>query len=242
MTNPYDILGISSDADKGEIDAAYNRLITEYQNSAGSDDVSEEIYSYKIQELTTAYNQAVSQCCDKTVLGSTLSENINPYYAPVNSVKLSAQNNKSEKNVQPDNSAPQSGPEAQNTEKSDNDPNDIFGSANRLTELGRYAEAENLLNSISYKDTAEWHFCYGKMCRARGWMNQASEHFYRATVLEPSNEKYRQAYADITEMKAGSSKISPAAMAIAGGALCIGAAGACTLCGAFSVCVGTCAL
>ena len=55
MTNPYEILGVKSDAGKSEIDAAYNRLITEYKNSGSSD---------KIQELTTAYNQAVNQYND----------------------------------------------------------------------------------------------------------------------------------------------------------------------------------
>ena len=44
MTNPYEILGVKSDAGKSEIDAAYNRLITEYKNTGSSD---------KIQELTT---------------------------------------------------------------------------------------------------------------------------------------------------------------------------------------------
>ena len=33
MTNPYEILGVNPDAGKSEIDATYNRLITEYKNS-----------------------------------------------------------------------------------------------------------------------------------------------------------------------------------------------------------------
>lgn len=79
MTNPYEILGVKSDAGKSEIDAAYNRLITEYKNSGSSD---------KIQELTTAYNQAVNQYNESIVLGNTVSQTINPYYAPSDSVNI----------------------------------------------------------------------------------------------------------------------------------------------------------
>lgn len=227
MTNPYEILGIKSDASKAEIDAAYNRLITEYKSSGHSDSVSKEISNYKIQELTTAYNQVINQHNDNTVLGNTVSEIINPYYAPSNTANTNLHNKaldipKSLTNncCSDEDNTDDEKSEKQNSENVyTNDPNDVFGSVIQFIELERYTEAENLLNSINYKDTAKWHYLYGKMCLGRGWMNQAAVHFQRAYVLEPSNDRYRQESLQINKMKLNSSKI-PKAVIAGGAAIC----------------------
>lgn len=221
MTNPYEILGVRSDSSKAEIDSAYNHLMTEYRNSGNSDCIAKEIADYKIQEITTAYNQLINQCNDSTLLGNTVSEVINPYYSPTNNLSTNVHNkvNDMSKTIPdhfdyPENNTDNKKSENQNAENNQpNDPNDIFGSVRQFIELGRYSEAENLLNSISYKDTAVWHYLYGKMCFGRGWMNQAAVHFQRAYTLEPSNEQYKQDSIQINKMKMNSSKIPKAVIA-----------------------------
>jgi len=231
MTNPYEILGVSSNAGKPEIDAAYNRLIEEYKNSGKNDSISEEIYEYKIQELRTAYSQICSQINSNT-LGDTSSETINPYYAPsdnilkqthnnINTVPMPIENSKQDtfnpKPQETDDNYTQNN--TNNTQSSyTGDPNDTFGSVRQFIELGRYAEAENFLNSIHYKDTATWHFLYGKMCMGRGWLNQASTHFQRAVLLDPSNEEYKQEHIKINQMKLNNPTKVPVGVFIAGGA------------------------
>lgn len=212
MTNPYEILGVKSDAGKSEIDAAYNRLITEYKNSGSSD---------KIQELTTAYNQAVNQYNESIVLGNTVSQTINPYYAPSDSVNINVHkvSDKSNNYCSSENNTDDKKSECQNSENVNVYTNDVFGSVRQFIDMERYIEAENLLNSINYKDTALWHYLYGKMCYGRGWMNQAAIHFQRAYTLEPSNQQYREENMRINNMKLNSSKV-PKAVIAGGIAVC----------------------
>lgn len=236
MTNPYEILGIKSDANKAEIDAAYNRLTAEYRNSGSSD---------KIQELTTAYNQAVSQYNDNIILGNSISENINPYYAPAENSDANI-HKASDKSLVNNCCSSENNTDGKQSEYQNsgnfytNDPNDVFGSVKRLIELERYTEAENLLNSVNYKDTAKWHYLYGKMCLGSGWMNQAAVHFQRAFFLDSSNEEYKSAYTDIFAMKKGITSshkinIDPKAALITG-------VSACAIVGCSTVYViGTCA-
>ncbi|MDE5648588.1 MAG: hypothetical protein K2I33_01605, partial [Oscillospiraceae bacterium] len=60
---------------------------------------------------------------------------------------------------------------------------------------------------------------YGKMCRERGWMNQAAIHLQRASSLDSSNEQYRQESEQVNKMKSNSFKV-PKAVIIGGTVFC----------------------
>ena len=62
--------------------------------------------------------------------------------------------------------------------------------------------AESLLDTMSPQD-AEWHFLKGMILQRRGWYDGARQHFYTATNMDPSNMKYRQAYATVNNMGGG---------------------------------------
>ncbi|MGN1482018.1 DnaJ domain-containing protein [Porcipelethomonas sp.] len=225
MNNPYDILKISSDASKTEIDAAYYRLMEEYKSEKNGDNITDDISEYKINELKTAYNQIINQLkSNSTVMGQVSSNTVNPYYTAASS---SAQNTVDSPN-NPDKAeviqktaysqtSDYSSDSYSSSQNSDNyENNDVFGSIKQFIDLGRYTEAENLLNSINYKDTATWHFLYGKMCFGRGWMNQAAVHFERASALAPNNQEYRQEMVKINQMKLDRSSRIPVAPIVAG--------------------------
>lgn len=217
MNNPYDILHITPDAGKNETDTAYFRLLDKYESekALAADSVSADIIQHKIDELKTAYNQIISQQNSNNILmGNAVSENINPYY--------SAQQNTAHVQPSVQNNFQGNAQQTQyNTDEPKINPEDKFGMVRQYIELGRYSEAENILNSINYKDTATWHFLYGKMCLGRGWMNQASVHISRASKLAPDNEEYRQEMIRINQMKIGKSSKIPVLPVVAGAA-CIG--------------------
>ena len=41
---------------------------------------------------------------------------------------------------------------------------------------------------------AEWYFLKGSVLYRRGWLEEAKEHFFRATQMDPENMEYRNAY------------------------------------------------
>lgn len=59
----------------------------------------------------------------------------------------------------------------------------------------RTYEAEELLDGVpdSSRD-AEWHFLKGSVLYSKGWLDQATAHFQRATNMDPNNPEYRAAY------------------------------------------------
>ena len=61
----------------------------------------------------------------------------------------------------------------------------------RLIQSRNYVDAENRLNSISYK-TAEWHYLYGAILLNKGWFDSALEHMNTAVRMDPNNFEYRQ--------------------------------------------------
>ncbi|MBE7053272.1 MAG: tetratricopeptide repeat protein [Ruminococcaceae bacterium] len=79
-----------------------------------------------------------------------------------------------------------------NKKASNNSSSSNFNQIRQLINLGRIAEAEQLLNSISDRG-AEWHYLMGMVCLRRGWYDMASDHFSRAVSLDPSNMEYQNA-------------------------------------------------
>lgn len=147
MTNPYDILKISSDSSKAEIDASYCRLMEEYTREKSGDNVTNDIAEYKINELKTAYNQIIDQLKNNSALmGQVSYDSINPYY--IASASPTVNSSKTVNNDAPDKTEEiheasrsdySKAPENNTNQNNDNyDYNDVFGSVKQLIDLGRY--------------------------------------------------------------------------------------------------------
>lgn len=50
---------------------------------------------------------------------------------------------------------------------------------------------------------AEWFYLYGVICLRRGWYAQARDNLHRATIMEPGNVEFRNAYAAVSNMGQG---------------------------------------
>lgn len=68
----------------------------------------------------------------------------------------------------------------------------VYSRIRRYIQLGNFAAAEQLLNSVPDK-TAEWYFLYGALCQRKGWFDEALTNFQTACSMDPNNMEYRQA-------------------------------------------------
>jgi len=62
--------------------------------------------------------------------------------------------------------------------------------------------AEAILDAIQHRD-AEWYYVKGTILMRRGWYDAARQNFERAMNMEPSNTRYRQAYASASNVGRG---------------------------------------
>lgn len=80
-----------------------------------------------------------------------------------------------------------------------------FADIRRLINQRRLAEAEELLDGVpSTSRNAEWHFLKGSVLYAKGWFNDAFNHFQTAYNLEPNNSEYAATYNQMNARRNGS--------------------------------------
>lgn len=63
----------------------------------------------------------------------------------------------------------------------------------RSIDMGNLKQAQDLLDNIPNKHTAEWLFLSGMISYRRGWYDDAMGKIQQAVSIEPSNPDYRQA-------------------------------------------------
>ncbi len=70
----------------------------------------------------------------------------------------------------------------------------VYSEINAMIRSGNLGGAEAKLQSIPASErTAEWYFCYGEICRMRGWVDNARTYYTTAVNMEPGNRTYRAA-------------------------------------------------
>lgn len=67
-----------------------------------------------------------------------------------------------------------------------------YADARSAINCGDLDRAEMILGSIVDRG-AEWNFLMGSLSYRRGWMDEASRYFRKASALDPTNAEYRQA-------------------------------------------------
>ncbi len=144
MKNPYEILGISSNASDEEVKRRYYELARKYHPDNCQDDSMKAYYAEKMKEINLAY------------------ETINSWRA---SGEHTAQNGDS-----------------------------FYQTVRRLLNENRIAEADRLLESVSYTERhAEWLFLKGVMFTKMGRYFDALNMLEAACREDPGNPEYRDA-------------------------------------------------
>ncbi len=79
-----------------------------------------------------------------------------------------------------------------------------FGDVRSLIMNGRIADAEQILNGVPMDGrNAEWYFLKGTVLYKRGWLEEAYNHFVRASQMDPGNAEYRAAMNQATTQRSG---------------------------------------
>jgi len=161
MRDPYEVLGVSTDAGDDDIKAAYRALTQKYQ--AGEYRVSPllDVAQKRLQEAEAAYHAILNQ---------------------------------RKGGGQPVSVAEPSGPRP--------DAGDMGSGAypqiRMAIENGELDKAERFLNEEQIRG-AEWHFLMGRLSYKKGWLDQARQHFEQAASMEPNNQDYQSAAAQMED-------------------------------------------
>ncbi len=83
-------------------------------------------------------------------------------------------------------------------------PNSKFKDIRELIINNRLDDAQMLLDGVPFANRdAEWYFLNGSVLYKRGWFNDAYSSFSTACRMEPDNQEYRQALANMQRRGAG---------------------------------------
>lgn len=79
-----------------------------------------------------------------------------------------------------------------------------FADIRRLINIGRIADAEELLDGISQSQrNAEWNFLKGTVNYQKGWLDNAVTYYSQACNMEPNNPEYRAALSRLMQQRQG---------------------------------------
>lgn len=182
MSDPYKILGVSRTASDDEIKQAYRALAKKYHPDQYAGNPLQEIADEKMKQINEAYDTIVAERKNQSNYGSSYGGNSNSYGGYSNTYGNNYSNSYNY---------------YQNTASE-------FSDVRRLIQSGRIADAEQLLNGVlGEKRGAEWNYLKGLCLMRRGYLEDARDHFARATELEPSNMEYRAAYNQAMNQRSG---------------------------------------
>lgn len=79
-----------------------------------------------------------------------------------------------------------------------------FGDIRAKIKSGKIDDADTLLEGIPVgQRSAEWYYLKGTVQHRRGWLEEATRNFERASQLDPSNAEYRRACDNINSDRSG---------------------------------------
>ncbi len=166
--DPYEVLGVDRTATQEEIRTAYRALVKKYHPDKYQGNPLADLAEEKLQEINEAYD----------VLTKSSSQGAQPAGGGT-SYSYSSYGYGS---YGPRESSASGSPVY----------NEIRAAINR----NDLRQAENLLNSCSVRD-AEWQFLTGVLCFRQGKISDAVSCVKTAMEMDPDNQEYRTAYAQM---------------------------------------------
>ncbi|MBR4079592.1 MAG: DnaJ domain-containing protein [Christensenellaceae bacterium] len=181
--DPYRELGVSRDASDEEIKKAYRTLVKKYHPDKYADNDLKDLASEKLKKVNAAYDEI------QRIRQNKGSAN-NAYGGYGNTGGYG--NGGSYGNTGG----------YRNTGGSYNNGSAKYNDVWRKLQAGDLNGAEALLDAFQQRD-AEWYYIKGTILMRRGWYDAARQNFERALNMEPSNNRYRQAYASASNVGKG---------------------------------------
>ncbi len=173
MSDPYKTLGISPDATDEQVKEAYREMAKKYHPDNYSGSPLADLADEKMKEINEAYDTIAEQRKRGKASGS--------YGAPAGGYQYGGSN--------------YSGYSSQSSG---------FSDVRSLIMSGRIADAEQILNGVPMEGrNAEWYFLKGTVLYKRGWLEEAYNHFVKASQMDPGNAEYRAAMNQVTTQRSG---------------------------------------
>lgn len=163
MSDPYKVLGVSSDATDDEIKKAYRALVKQYHPDNYADNPLADLAAEKMKEINEAYSeiQKLRSGSSSGSAGGTGRASYQGNSRTYSSGSASAGNGE-------------------------------FASVRQMINNGRLTEAETLLNRTPVEDrNAEWHFLKGVLLYRNGWVQDGRSEIETACRMDPYNNEYR---------------------------------------------------
>ena len=176
MSDPYSVLGVSSNATDDEIKKAYRDLARKYHPDNYVDNPLADLAQEKMKEINEAYDTITKQRSGGSAGQSSSyssGSQSSSYGANSHSTGYGGTNGYS------------------NYGHSGGNP--TYDEIRRLINFGNIAEAERRLNMIRTRD-AEWNFLRGRLYERKGWYDEARNYYRVACSLSPNNAEYMDSY------------------------------------------------
>ena len=177
MSDPYKVLGVSPTATDDEVKAAYRELAKKYHPDNYADSPLADLAGEKMKEVNEAYDEVMAQRRRRAQGGASQG------------------------------GASQSGGYQggyQGGGYGYGSSSSSFYDVRSLIMNGRIADAEQILNGVPADGrSAEWFFLKGTVLYKRDWLDEAYNHFVRASQMEPGNMEYRSAMNQVMNQRNG---------------------------------------
>lgn len=172
--NPYEVLGVSPDADEETIKKAYRELVKKYHPDKYVNSPMADVASEKMKEVNRAYDMITKGGANTSNGGGY--GGYNPYgqrgyggYGGYNPFGQSGYGGYGNYNT--------------------NFNEASFQNVRTLINMSRLNEAQNMLYKL--QKTAEWYYLYGIINMRRGYYDSAVENIERAVNMDPNNVEYQ---------------------------------------------------
>ena len=164
MSDPYQVLGVSSNASDEEVKKAYRELARKYHPDNYHDNPLADLAQERMKEINEAYEaiQTQRKRGGSSASSSAASSGYGYGYGTGYYGQQAYGGNAKSQRIR------------------------------MAIQQGDLNLAEELLNAQSDHD-AEWNYLKGVICMRRGWMDEAKRYFETAVQMAPDNREYQRA-------------------------------------------------